>query len=248
VNEGDPVIAPGEQVPADPVEPATEPPQTPPAAEPAAAPDPYERGVAPHEKVCGNCRLYMPVMKNEMGLWHGDCRVMKDRGLIPVTAPPCGSFLARGAPVPKALKNVERPSRRPNVSPTVRPARPDVELPELADMTREELKDIIREALEETTEVRLAPRWEGGKIVIQAANASLQPKELPVDALFHKVVMLRDRLRVLEQKVNAHPKLTDAEKVEMQQYVTRCYGSLTSFNVLFADKEDQFVGEKGKGE
>jgi hypothetical protein len=75
-----------------------------------------------------------------------------------------------------------------------------------------------------------------------------QPKELPIDALFHKVVMVRDRLRTLEQKLNAHPKLSDAERVEMQQYVTRCYGSLTSFNILFRDKDDRFIGQKGPDE
>jgi hypothetical protein len=96
--------------------------------------------------------------------------------------------------------------------------------------------------------VRLAPKWEGGTVLLQPGSPDVQAKELPIDALFHKVVMVRDRLRVLEQKVNAHPKLSDAEKVEMQQYVTRCYGSLTSFNLLFADRDDQFVGDKGKGE
>ncbi len=114
-------------------------------------------------------------------------------------------------------------------------------------MTREELKALLREALHES-DVRLAPKWEGGTVVLKPADAALQPKELPVDALFHKVVMVRDRLRVLEQRVNAHPKLTDADKVEMQQYITRCYGSLTSLNLLFAEKDDQFVGEKGKTE
>jgi hypothetical protein len=112
-------------------------------------------------------------------------------------------------------------------------------------MTREEFAQAIRDALrEETPEVPLAPKWEGGSIVVKPGDPSLQAKELPLDALFHKVVMVRDRLRVLEQKVNAHPKLSDAEKVEMQGYVTRCYGSLTSFNVLFRDERDKFVGEK----
>ena len=74
----------------------------------------------------------------------------------------------------------------------------------------------------------------------------VQGKDLPIDALFHKIVMVRDRLRVMEQKLNAHPKLSDAEKVEMQSYITRIYGSLTSFNLLFREKNDQFVGQKGE--
>ena len=122
--------------------------------------------------------------------------------------------------------------------------RPDIDLGEDFNMTREELKQIFLEALGET-QVQLAGRWEGGTVLLKPGNPGLQSKEIPIDALFHKVVMVRDRLRVLEQKINAHPKLTDAEKVDMQQYVTRCYGSLTTFNVLFSDKGDQFVGDRG---
>lgn len=94
--------------------------------------------------------------------------------------------------------------------------------------------------------VPLGERWEGGTIVLQPADPSMKPKELPIEVFFHKVVMLRDRLRVLEQQLNSHKKLTDEEKVNLQQYVTRIYGSLTTFNVLFRDREDWFVGEKGK--
>ena len=112
-------------------------------------------------------------------------------------------------------------------------------------MTREEFAQAIRDALrEESPDVPLAPKWEGGSILVKPGDPSLQAKELPLDALFHKVVMVRDRLRVLEQKVNAHPKLSDAEKVDMQGYVTKCYGSLTSFNLLFRDERDKFVGDK----
>lgn len=93
--------------------------------------------------------------------------------------------------------------------------------------------------------VPLGEKWVGGTMLLQPANKELKPKEIPIETFFHKIVMLRDRLRVMEQQINSHDKLTDEDKVNLQQYITRIYGSLTSFNILFADKQHQFVGTGG---
>lgn len=92
--------------------------------------------------------------------------------------------------------------------------------------------------------VPLGDRWKGGIMLLQPYDKTQKPKEIPIEDFFHKVVMLRDRLRVLEQNINSSKNLSDEEKVNMQQYITRCYGSLTTFNVLFKNKENWFVGEK----
>ncbi|HEX4877627.1 MAG TPA: hypothetical protein VFV31_13205 [Chitinophagaceae bacterium] len=95
-----------------------------------------------------------------------------------------------------------------------------------------------------TENVPLGDKWIKGVLLLQPADKTLKPKEIPIEDFFHKVVMLRDRLRVLEQNINSSKNLSDEEKVNIQQYITRCYGSLTTFNVLFKNKEDWFVGDK----
>lgn len=94
--------------------------------------------------------------------------------------------------------------------------------------------------------VPLGDRWKGGTLILQPQDSSLKPKEVPIDVFFHKIVMLRDRLRVMEQQINAHKVLSDEDKVNLQQYVTRIYGTLTTFNVLFKNKEDWFYGDKSE--
>ena len=122
-----------------------------------------------------------------------------------------------------------------------------VELETTSDVEKSLLK-ILRQWNGFSEHVPLGDRWLGGTMLLQPADKTQKPKEVPVDIFFHKIVMLRDRLRVLEQQINAHKVLTDEDKVNLQQYITRIYGSLTTFNVLFKNKEQWFVGEKGAKE
>ncbi|GAG40949.1 unnamed protein product, partial [marine sediment metagenome] len=105
-------------------------------------------------------------------------------------------------------------------------------------------REVIRDELG-VADVELGGRWQGGEVILKPGKDGTQEKRIPIDALFAKVVMIRDKLRVLEQKINGNGKLSVEEKIQMQQYVTGCYGSLTTFNVLFANKGDQFTGQKG---
>jgi hypothetical protein len=115
----------------------------------------------------------------------------------------------------------------------------------IADI-EEALHNILDQRLNDVQMVPIGPRWKRGTMILKPGDATLQPKEVPIDTFFHKIVMVRDRLRVMEQKINAHKVMTDDEKVELQQYVTAIYGSLTTFNVLFKETHHQFKGVAGK--
>lgn len=122
----------------------------------------------------------------------------------------------------------------------------DAKMPDFPMLTMKDVEKAIREALAATSEraplIPLGGRWMGGTLIIEPSDKSLQTKEIPIETFFRKIIMVREKLRVLEQNINNHPKLDDEDRVNMQQYVTRCYGSLTTFNLLFAYKEDQFKG------
>ena len=114
-------------------------------------------------------------------------------------------------------------------------------------MDQETFRQVLREVLLDELGVRdveLGDRWNDGELVLVPGKEETQEKRIPLDVFFKKIVMVRDKLRVLEQKVNGNKNLSDEEKVQLQQYITGCYGSLTSFNVLFKHKEDQFAGQK----
>jgi len=102
------------------------------------------------------------------------------------------------------------------------------------------LRRVLNEMAGITHPVELGSKWEGGVLTMKAGRADLQSKEVPIDVFFNKIVMVRDRLRVLEQNINSHDKLTNEDKVHLQQYISRIYGSLTTFNILFAEKADYF--------
>lgn len=129
------------------------------------------------------------------------------------------------------------------------PAEPRIAVTGLAQPLKQFVEEIVQGLVDklnlrepETPVDQLGTRWHNGKMVLHPADPTLQTKEVPLEAFFHKIVLMRNNFRVLEQKLNAHARLTDADKVELQQYVTRCYGSLTTFNVLFKNKEDGFSG------
>lgn len=213
------------------------------------------------DRRCGSCARFVRVVEtidqNGEVKRHGDC-------LLGVWPSPlyahntCSQFVKRGtftakpAAPQKRVSRVTRTYAATSPSGVTRHERAELtfELPEeLLDMNADEFREILREVIRDELGVASPPlgqRWEGGECILRPGKDGTQEKRIPIETIFSKIVMIRDKLRVLEQKVNAHGKLTAEEKVAMQQYITGCYGSLTTFNVLFANKGDQFIGQRGE--
>jgi hypothetical protein len=213
----------------------------------------------PLERRCGTCARFVRVMDSIDA--HGQAK-RAGECLLGVWPSPlyetstCSQWVRRGEfkARPETRPRAPRPSapRRAGVAGAYAPASPPLPrtLPEdLLDMDAEEFKRVLSQVIRDELgvgEVELAGRWEGGEMILKPGKDGLQEKRVPLEALFHKIILIRDRLRVLEQKINTNPKLGPEDKVQLQQYVTGCYGSLTTFNALFANRDDQFVGQKGE--
>jgi hypothetical protein len=208
------------------------------------------------ERRCGTCARFVRVVETI-----DDTGEVKRKGecLLGVWPAPlydsstCSQWVRKGefrARPPERTRGAERTPDTPRsagAAPAPHVPR-SLTLPEdLLDMDADEFRRVLRYVIRDELgvgDVALAGKWEGGEIILKPGKEGLQEKRIPIDALFHKVVLIRDKLRVLEQKINGNPKLAPEDKIQLQQYVTGCYGSLTTFNVLFADRDDQFVGHK----
>lgn len=200
---------------------------------------------------CGTCGAFTRVRTDPAKGKVGECA-------LNVFPPPlsarstCSRYRPRGAaappPPPRAAGQPRSGLGAPRAaSGGTSPLSLKAPLPEEIDIDMDigEFRRVLREVLSEELgigEAELGGRWEGGELVLKPGKPGIQEKRVPLDAFFHKIVMVRDKLRVLEQKINTNESLSDADKVQLQAYVTGCYGSLTTFNVLFARKEDQFAG------
>lgn len=183
----------------------------------------------------------------EVDAWCGQCKV--DRRCAVASLNPDGSIERVTCTFCQTSRNYRPPQgQRTEERTPVTALRGDAPVREFT-VYEDELRSLIRSVVRDELEITRAPlaeKWVGGTMILKPGKPGVQEKEIPIDAFFHKVVMLRDRLRVLEQQINSNEKLTEAEKISMQQYITRCYGSLTTFNVLFKEKADYFIGAKSE--
>jgi hypothetical protein len=202
---------------------------------------------------CSDCAAFRAETREEGQPARGRCRLRPELGTIPEHLPVCHIFQVR-ADRAEWVQVLPARRRPPPVDRDDDAAeRASLQHPTTGDtsgeitMDRDGLKQVLRELLEEETLYgypEIGQRWEGGTLVLKPASPENQPKEVDLATFFHKIVMIRDRLRVLEAKLNAHEKLSEADKIELQGYISKCYGTLTTFNVLFKNSADQFSSQK----
>ncbi|MDI1448792.1 hypothetical protein [Polyangium sp. 6x1] len=221
---------------------------------------------------CGSCAAFTRPREDSRLGRVGDCALEVYPSPIRQTST-CGRYRPKGAapppPPPRAAGEPRRarssaiePRRRdadvtrPSSSETTQGARGLNAGPSLPreidiDMDIDEFRRVLREVLSEELGLgrsEMGARWQGGEVVLRPGKAGTAEKRIPLDTFFHKIVMVRDKLRLLEAKLNAHEGLPAADKVQLQAYITACYGSLTTFNVLFAERDDWFVGAAKDGD
>ncbi len=205
---------------------------------------------------CGSCGAFVRVQDDpELGRV-GECALEVFAPPLKATAT-CSRYRPKGAHGPALRPRVAGEPRRGQ--PAARPSAPRRRLDEPVvhrrplpqeidiDMDIDQFRSVLREVLADelgVADVELGGRWQGGELVLKPGATDTQEKSVPIEAFFHKIVMVRDKLRVLEAKVNAHKGLGAEEKIQLQSYITACYGSLTTFNVLFAHREDSFSAKR----
>ncbi len=202
---------------------------------------------------CGSCGYFHSVrMDPARGVNVGECAYGTWPAVRPETSScpafvPAGTLSRHGPAAP--VESTRRRAQSLPTAPAPTPHRAPIEIE--VDMDEATFRTVLREILRDElgiTEAPLAERYRGGELVLRPGRAGVQDKKFPIETFFHKIVMLRDRLRLLEQRINSNTKLADDEKVALQQYITGCYGSLTTFNVLFRDDDDRFQGASGDKE
>jgi hypothetical protein len=201
------------------------------------------------DKSCGLCGAFTQYAVHPTHGFVGACA----RGMISYPVPAsaiCGEYRARGTahelvPLTKTRKAAPREPAAGSVIVRRPPLPEEIDLDMDIATFRTVLQEVLREELG-VGEARIQPRFQGGELILKPGKEGTAEKRIPVETFFHKIVMIRDKLRVLEQRVNGHTGLTDEDKVTMQQYITGCYGTLTTFNVLFADPADGFKGAAPK--
>lgn len=193
---------------------------------------------------CGTCGFFMRLRTNPSGESEGECRLGCWPSPLRDTAT-CPSHKPIGLPFRKAPESRVRRAEAKAQEPTASlPKEIDI------DMDIDDFRDVLRQVLREELGIDDAPlgdRWRGGELLLKPGKDGTQSKSIPIDVFFKKIIGVRDKLRVLEQKVNASDGLSGEEKLTLQGYITQCYGSLTTFNALFKERDDWFVGA-GKDE